>query len=231
VIVAVHQPHYLPWTGYFDKIDLADVFVVLDTVQFEKNGWQNRNRIRTPEGFMWLTVPVVHRFGLTIAETEIDCRIPWARKHRASLAAVYGKAPRYREVSGWLDEVYARQWDRLAPLTVGMLDHFLSVLGIGTRVLLASDMGELPSEPNERLAAIVKRLGGDTYLAGSGAAGYFRGEPFAREGIRVVVQEYEPEAYPQMFGEFVPGLSIVDLLLNCGDEALGVIRKGRRTAL
>jgi hypothetical protein len=231
VIVSVHQPHYLPWTGYFDKIDTADAFVLLDTVQFEKNGWQNRNRIRTRDGWMWLTVPVVHRFGATIAETLIDARIPWARKHRAALAASYGKAPFSRGYSERLDGFYCGEWERLCPLAWEMLAFFLSALGIGTRVHRASDLGELPAEPNARLVSIVKRLGGDTYLAGSGCGDYFRKEPFEEAGIRVVFQDYKPAEYPQMHGEFIPGLAAIDLMVNCGKDSLEIIRKGRRTAL
>lgn len=231
MIVSIHQPHYLPWSGYFDKIDSADVFVLLDTVQFEKNGWQNRNRIRTAEGWMWLTVPVRHRFGATIAETEIDTRIPWERKHRAALATWYGKAPFYRKFSGRLDDIYGRRWERLSPLAREMLDFFLAELRIQTRVVLSSDLGELPVEPNGRLASIVKRVGGDVYLAGSGCGDYLRMEPFSAEGIRVVRQEYEPSEYRQIHGEFISGLAAVDVLFNCGDDALDIIRKGRRTVL
>lgn len=231
MIVAIHQPHYLPWTGYFDKIDSADVFVLLDTVQFEKNGWQNRNRIKTANGWMWLTVPVRHRLGASIAETEIDARIPWERKHRAALATWYGKAPFYRKLLEWLDSIYERRWEHLSPLAGTMLDFFLAELRIQTRVFRASDLGALPEEPNERLAAIVKRVGGDVYLAGSGCSDYFRLEPFAAEGIRVAFQEYQPREYGQLHGEFITGLAIVDLLFNCGDEALDIIRKGRRTVL
>jgi len=231
VIVAIHQPHYLPWTGYFDKIDSADVFVLLDTVQFEKNGWQNRNRIKTADGWMWLTVPVLRRFGASIAETGIDTRNPWGRKHRAALATWYGKAPFYRKIAGRLDGIYERVWEYLAPLAEEMLGFFLAELGIGTRIIRASGLGDLPVEPNERLAAIVKRVGGDTYLAGSGCGDYFRMEPFSAGGIRVAFQEYEPQEYPQLHGAFVPGLATVDVLFNCGDEALDIIRKGRRTVL
>ncbi len=230
MIIAAHQPHYLPWTGYFDKIDCADIFVLLDTVQFEKNGWQNRNRIKSPGGGQWITVPVLHRFGASIAETRIDSVQPWARKHRSALAANYAKSRFYAGYAGWLDTVYSRRWESLNELNCEMLGFFLQELGIGTTVLRASELGELPEEPNERLAAMVSRLGGDTYLAGSGCAGYFRPEPFARAGARVIFQDYRPVEYPQRFGAFEPGLSIVDLLCNCGEESITVIRNGRRTA-
>lgn len=226
MIVSVHQPHYLPWTGYFDKIDRADVFVLLDTVQFEKNGWQNRNRIKSADGWQWLTVPVEHRYGATIEEISIDARQPWARKHRNALAANYARTPFFSRYAGCLDEIYSRGWDSLNELNCAMLDYFLGELGIKTSVLRASALGTLPEEPNERLAALVSRLGGDTYLAGSGCTGYFRPEPFERAGVKVEFQEYRPAEYPQWFGAFEPGLSIIDLLCNCGDGAMEIIRNG-----
>lgn len=229
MIVSVHQPHYLPWTGYFDKIDSADVFVLLDTVQFEKNGWQNRNRIKAPSGWMWLTIPVEHRFGASIAETAVSRNQHWERKHRNSLAACYGRAQYYARYAGFLDAIYGREWGSLCAVNGEMLDFFLRELGIETRVVRASGLGPMPEEPNERLAAIVKSLGGDVYLAGSGCAGYFDHGPFEREGVRVVFQEYQPVEYPQLYGSFEPGLSIVDLLFNCGGESLDIIRRGRRT--
>lgn len=229
MIVAVHQPHYLPWTGYFDKIDSADIFVLLDTVQFEKNGWQNRNRIKSSSGGMWLTVPVEHRFGASIGEKCIDRKQHWERKHRNALAACYSRAPHYARYSPFLDDMYCREWKSLSALNGEMLIFFLRELGIRTKVVWASSLGNLPEEPNERLACIVAQLGGDTYLAGSGCTGYFRPEPFERAGVRVVFQEYSPAEYPQLHGAFLPGLSVVDLLFNCGDESLDIIRKGRRT--
>ncbi|MHB9030558.1 MAG: WbqC family protein, partial [Candidatus Latescibacterota bacterium] len=231
VIVAVHQPHYLPWTGYFDKIDSADIFVLLDTVQFEKNGWQNRNRIKTPNGWMWLTVPVEHRFGTSIAETEIDRRQHWERKHRTALAVNYSKAPFYRRCNEFLDDVYSRGWESLNGLNREFLSYFLREMGIRTEIICASSLGALPDAPNERLAALVAKLGGDTYLAGSGCTGYFQPEPFRKAGVRVVFQEYSPVEHPQLHGAFLPGLSVVDVLCNCGQESLEIIRKGRRTVL
>lgn len=231
MIVSVHQPHYFPWTGYIDKIDSADVFVVLDTVQFEKNGWQNRNRIKTSGGWTWLTVPVLHHFGERVVDVGLDIRTPWERKHRAALATWYGKAVYYREYAPYMDEFYSRKWERLCPLADENLRFFLDAFGVSTPVVKASELGAFPDEPNERLAEIVRRLGGDTYLAGGGFAGYYRPEPFEKANIRVVEQKYEPQEYTQLFGPFIPGLSSIDLLFNCGNESLAVIRRGRRTIL
>lgn len=231
MIVSVHQSHYLPWSGFFDKIDSADVFVVLDTVQFEKNGWQNRNRIKTAQGWMWLTVPVSHRFGASLAETEIAGTAPWAKKHLQALRTNYSKAPYFDTHIGFFEEVYGRDWSRLETLNDEMLRYFLDTAGISTEIVTASGLGPMPDDPSERLAAIVSELGGSVYLAGSGSKAYLDTAPFDRAGIAVVFQDYRPVEYTQLFGEFIPGLSIVDMLFNTGESTLDIIRRGRRTPL
>ncbi len=231
MIVAVHQPHYFPWAGYLDKMDTADVFVLLDTVQYEKNGWQNRNRIKTAQGWQWLTVPVLHRFGTPISDIRIENRSGWAKKHRKTLAAGYARAPYYSRYTGWLDDVYGREWERLDALNGEMLAFLAGEIGVKTPVVRASALGDLPGDPNERLAAMVRRLGGDVYLAGSGCGDYLRREVFEDSGVEVIFQDFHPTEYPQFHGDFVPGLAVFDLLLNCGEDSLGIIRKGRRTVL
>lgn len=231
MIVSIHQPHYLPWTGYFDKADNADVFVLLDTVQYEKNGWQNRNRIKTAQGWMWLTVPVARKFGESIGETEINNQEHWTKKHRQALLTNYAKAPFFNRYFDYFEEIYAGEWLSLSVLNERMFRHFAVSTGISTEIVTASELGYFPDDPNERLASIVAKLGGDVYLAGSGCTSYIREEPFRERGIRLVFQEYTPVEYPQLFGAFEPGLAIVDLLFNCGPESLDTIRKGRRTRL
>ena len=231
MIVSIHQPHYLPWLGYFDKIDCADVFVLLDCVQFEKNGWQNRNKIKTRDGWMWLTVPVRHTFGTSIAETEIVNSAPWAKKHLHALVTNYSKAPYFALYEGYFHDVYSRKWEYLSELNTEMLRYFCEKTGISTKILTASSLGELPPEPNERLVSIVEKAGGDVYLAGSGAGGYFQEKSFKDTGITVVFQNYEPVAYNQLYNEFISHLGIVDALFNMGENTLDVIRKGRRTVL
>jgi len=231
MIVSVHQPHYLPWLGYFDKIDAADVFWVLDNVQFEKNGWQNRNKIKTADGWMWMTVPVSVPFGGTIADTVIADNTKWRRKHLQALVTNYARAPYFQEYRHLFETVYSRGWDRLSELNIAMLRHFVDCIGLGTDILIASDIGGLPDDPSERLARLVLEAGGDTYLAGAGSRSYLKEEPFRNAGIRIVFQTYEPAPYPQLFDGWIPGLAVVDALFNCGAGTLDVIRSGRRTEL
>ena len=223
--VAVHQPQYLPWLGYFDKIDRADHFVILDDVQFKKNEWQNRNRIKTASGWQWLTVPVLHRFPQRISEVRIDGAAPWARKHWQALLSNYGGAPAFEAHRPFFETLYAREWRLLVDLSLATLGYLVDALGITTKLVLASALDlPQPAGASERLAAVCRALGADTYLSGAGGRDYLDLDPFDRAGVRVVFQAFECPVYPQRFGPFEPNLAIVDLVFNCGAESLAVLR-------
>ncbi|MFC1509330.1 WbqC family protein [Candidatus Omnitrophota bacterium] len=232
MIVSVHQPHYLPWLGYFDKIDCADIFVLLDNVQYEIRGWQNRNNIKTSNGAHMLTIPVRHEFDSTIGDVSIDTTRRWAKKHMNTIRMSYSKAPYFSSYVTFLEDIYSRTWENLADITKEMLGFFVAELGISTEILTASEMGELPEEPNERIARIVAQTGGDVYLSGSGAREYYCNEPFEKEGVSVVFQDFETVPYEQLYGDFIPGMAVIDSLFNLGGKGtLETIRKGRRTVL
>jgi hypothetical protein len=231
VKVAIHQPQYLPWVGYFDKMDQADSFVILDDVQFKKNEWQNRNRIKTASGWQWLTVPVRHRFPQRISEVEIDNSAPWARKHRQALIANYAGAPCFEAHRAFFDDLYDREWRRLQDLSLATVVHLAGALGIHTKLLLASSLA-LPSPPSEtaasdRLIAICRAVGADVYLSGPGGQSYLDLGRFQQAEVQVVFQAFRTPPYPQRFAAFEPDLSVVDLLFNCGAESLDVLRRGR----
>jgi len=137
MIVSVHQPHYLPWSGYVDKIDSADVFVLLDCVQFEKNGWQNRNRIKTSQGESWLTVPVLHDFGQLINETSIDNKMKWRQKHLKSIVTNYSRAPFFKKYINTFENIYLKEWDNLSTLNTEMLYMFSEITGVKTKIRLS----------------------------------------------------------------------------------------------
>jgi hypothetical protein len=224
--VAVHQPQYLPWLGYFDKMDQADCFVVLDQVQFKKNEWQNRNRIKTASGWQWLTVPILHRFPQPLSEVRVNNAAPWSRKHLQALIANYSGAPFFEAHRPFFEEVYDREWTLLIDLSRTMLAYLIEALGIQTKLVLASS---LPTRDGatDRLVAICETLGADTYLSGAGGRDYLELERFAEAGMRVLFHTFQCPPYPQRFGAFEPNLSIVDLLFNCGEESLEVLRQGR----
>lgn len=226
MIVAVHQPQYLPWLGYFDKMDQCDLFVLLDSVQFKKNEWQNRNRIKMANGWQYLTVPVQHRFPQSILDVQIDNRADWARKHLQAMTVHYGQAPYFSDHQPFLREVYGREWSSLCGLSIHLIHYLASAMGITVKVARSSE-AQFSTEPTERLIEICRWSGADTYLAGAGGAGYMRLDRFRQAGIRVRWQEFVTPIYPQRYGRFEPNLSIVDLLFNCGPDGLEVIRRGR----
>ncbi|MDR7544447.1 MAG: WbqC family protein [Armatimonadota bacterium] len=225
MIVAIHQPHYLPWLRYVDKMARADVFVLLDDAQYTKNGWQNRNRIKTAAGWTYLTVPVVDAFGRAINQVRVNPQERWAHRHRQALVTNYSRAPffrRYREV---FEDAYARPWERLASLNLHLLQALRDLLGIRARLILSSEMG-VSGRATPRLVEICRRLGATTYLTGDyAAAHHLEAHLFAGAGIRVVRQNWQCPRYPQQFEHvgFVPDLSVVDLLFNAGPASLDVL--------
>lgn len=223
MIAAIHQPQYLPWLGYFEKMLKADVFCYLDTVQFEKNDWQNRNRIRTAAGWQWLTVPVGYRYPQTIAEVPVAAGT-WARRHLQALRSSYGRAPYFGRYIPLFEEALRREWTSLCALNLHLLEILRGALGISTPTVRAAEI-PAATEPNRRLVDICRALGADTYLAGAGAAAYMDPACFARHGLHVQAQEFRHPVYPQRFDGFVSHLSVVDLLFNCGPESADIIRR------
>lgn len=227
-IIAIHQPQYLPWLGYFDKLDQCDVFCLLDTVQYKKNEYQNRNRIKTDKGWQWLTVPVMYRYPQRIGEVETDPRVTWARKHLEALRTHYRKAPFYSLYMGRFHAFYQKKWRSLADLNVECVRLLLDLLELRKEVVSASQLPVSTDDPTLRLVEICRSLGGDTYLSGKDGAKYMDTELFRHHGISLCFQDFHHPVYSQLYGNFEPYMSIVDLLFNCGPESLSILRKARR---
>jgi len=224
LIVAIHQPQYLPWLGYFDKIDRADVLCLLDNVQYKKNEWQNRNRIKTAQGVQWMTVPVQFRFPQKINEVQISEKQRWQHKHLQALITNYSKARCFDEVIGFFEDVYQQSWTYLSSLNIHAIKGICKLLNVDKTEICISSQMTLREGPTDRLIDICKHVGGDTYLAGQAGADYMDLEKFKENNIKVLFQKYAHPAYPQLFGEFQSHLSIIDLLMNCGSDSLEVIR-------
>ncbi len=223
MIVGIHQPHYLPWLRYFEKIARSDVFIVLDNIQYNKNGWQNRNRIKTAGGAALLSVPVFERFQQPLPEVRIDNTSPWRRKHWLSIQQACAKAPFYGEYKEFLEDTYARPWEYLNDLNRHMMTFFVEALGIRSRIEYASEL-DVPGEATERLVNLIRAVGGDTYYSGAYALdAYLDAALLERAGIGLKLQEWRPPVYPQLHGPFIPDLSVIDLLMNCGPRSLAVL--------
>ncbi len=228
MIIAIHQPQYLPWLGYFDKMDRADAFCYLDNVQFKKNEWQNRNRLKTAQDWQWLTVPVQYHFPQKINEVTINKVVNWQHKHLQSLVTNYKKAPYFNEYYPIFELALKQDFDSIADVNIHMITQIREILGINQKPVVRASEISLSEDPTGRLIDICKYFGGDTYLAGQDGANYMDMEQFERSGIKVIAQEFEHPTYPQCFGEFQSHISIVDLVFNCGPESLAIIRKGRK---
>ena len=227
-LVAVHQPQYLPWLGYFDKMDQCDVFCLLDTVQYKKNEYQNRNRIKTDKGWQWLTVPVTYRFPQQINEVEINTADTWTRKHLEAIRTHYRKAAFYKLYIDPLEAFFEQKRRKLVDVNEACVRMLMELAGIEREVVLASQLPVESDHPTGRLIDLVRLLGGDTYLAGKDGAKYMDIELFRREGITLLFQDFVHPIYPQCYGAFEPYMSMLDLLFNCGPSSLSVIRQARK---
>jgi hypothetical protein len=224
ISVVVLQPGYLPWLGFFDQLRRADVFVYYDDVQYDKHGWRNRNRIKTQAGPLWLTVPVRHA-GLgfpRILDVEIEARRPWARKHVASIRQAYAAAPFAHRYIPELEALLHSRWDRLVDLDIAVASMMAGWFGLERRVERSSTLG-VGGARSERLVRICQRFGANVYLSGAAAQSYLDVPLFEQHGIHVEWQQFTHPVYPQLHGAFVPFLSAIDLLLNCGNGARAVL--------
>ena len=223
--VAIHQPHYLPWLGYMAKMMDADVFIFLDTVQYEKNGWQNRNKIKTAQGWQWLTVPVRAAFPSRLMDVTIDHHQGWARKHLQAIRIHYARAPYLPKYLPELERILSHPWPTLPELNVELTRYLAAELGISCRFELASRL-VARDEPTDRLLDLCKAVGGEGYLAGQDGPKYMALDRFQAAGVGVLQQDYQHPHYSQSGGEFLPNLSVIDLLLTHGENSTSILKSG-----
>ena len=231
--VVINQPTYLPWLGYFDLIDQSDLFVVLDNVQFVKQSWQQRNRIKTPNGLQWLTVPVDFRGRLGQILKDVEIRdANFARKHIRAIELAYRRAPYFAEYFPALAALIEKRCaGLLLDLNLDLLEWAMKALELATPVVRASSMG-LQGKRTELLVAICKKVDADEYLSPAGSACYLRNEQsiLTDQGIEVLFHHYEHPHYKQLFGLFEAHASVVDLIFNHGPDSVRILREGRRQA-
>ena len=223
MIVAVHQPQFLPWLGYFDKIHRADIFCYLDNVQFKKNDWQNRNRIKNAQGWQWLTVPVHFRFPQKIKEVAIDNAVAWTTKHLRALTTNYSQAPYFKRYAPIFEQTYSQEWELISDLNIYLIQQLRNALDLDRRPTFKASEFDLREDPTDRLIDICKALYADTYLSGQDGINYMDLERFRQNGIRVVFQKFNHPVYTQIFNDFQSHMSVVDLLFNCGPNSLAKI--------
>lgn len=238
--VAIHQPQYFPYGGFFQKVSLSDLYVIMDDAQYDKR-FTNRNRINSPGGPIWISVPINKKQKFSPnSEVEINNEMDWRDLHWRRIQLSYNKAPFFLLYKGYFEQLYKKEWTKLFDLDLETLKQVISWLGLKVEIVLESELG-ISSKSTERLVDVCKAVGADTYIAGSGSKNYMDESMFVRNNLHVEYQNWVPIPYAQHLtkdGEFVPNLSIVDLLANLGPETSSVIRgenpllvtSGRKTA-
>lgn len=226
--VAISQPMFFPWVGLFEQIRLVDIFVYYDDVQFSKGSFVNRVQIKTSKGSQWLTVPLKNfRLGQLIKDVVTEDGRDWRRSHLDVLAQVYAKAPFADEMLAVVKRVYERPLANLSGLVISSMDAICEYFDLGahTQFLVSSQIG-IQGKSSQRVLDIVKHLGGDVYITGHGARNYLEHELFEANGIRVEYMNYQKKPYPQLYGEFNPYVSVLDLIANTGRGGRDVICSG-----
>ncbi|MBC8084821.1 MAG: WbqC family protein [Hymenobacter sp.] len=219
--VAVLQSNYVPWKGYFDLLHYVDDFIFYDEVQYTKNDWRNRNRIKTAQGVQWLTIPVrQEHLGQRISETRVS-EAGWGSRHWRTVAQAYARAPHFARYRARLEELYREPGSELlSEINQRFIRCLNEWLGITTRLHQSTDFGEPGGDRTARLVRLVQAVGGTEYVSGPAAAVYLDAGQLAQAGIGLSWMSYEgyPE-YRQLHGPFEHRVSILDLLLNEGPEA------------
>jgi len=231
VIVAAHQPHYFPWLGYVHKMAQADLFIVMDDLQYEKDNFQNRNRIKVNNSSAWLTVPLERG---SQADLICDKRIKndgfsakehWQRRTWATLQVHYGKAPHFSRYAGELEELYTRPWTRLVDVTLHILELVRGWFGISSPMLLSSSL-QLEGQKTDRIIDFCRKVGADVYLSGrGGSTGYLDVDALRQSGVDVAWQSFEHPVYPQRYPAlgFMPRMCVLDMLFNCGPASRDIL--------
>lgn len=220
--VAILQSNYIPWKGYFDMIASVDEFILYDDMQYTRRDWRNRNKIKTPQGVQWLTVPVLvkGKYHQKIRETEIDGSA-WSLSHWKTLTQNYRRALHFTEIASWLEPIYVNEsYHYISQLNRRLIEAVCEYLGIFT--VISNSWGyELSGNKTERLRNLCLQAGGTEYISGPAAKDYLDEKIFSHMGIKLTWFDYSGYTeYPQLWGEFIHGVTILDLLFNCGKEAV-----------
>jgi hypothetical protein len=219
LISSGHQPNYLPWLGFFDKMLQCDVFLIADNVQFADRDFQNRNKVKTFDGVRWLTVPIEHvGKPLLINEVRIANAENWAGQHWGTFKSNYSRAPFWEKYCDFFEQTYSQKWTMLIDLNMHIMRGLMRFLNIEKPLVMASSLG-VSGKGSELVLAQCKVLGANVHLSGIGGRNYLNLKRFEAEGIKVVFQDFQYPVYPQLHGEFVPNLSVVDYLFCTGGKS------------
>ncbi|MBI5682763.1 MAG: WbqC family protein [Deltaproteobacteria bacterium] len=223
--IGILQPGYLPWLGFFEQMHKSDVFVIYDDVQYDKEGWRNRNRIKTANGIQWLTVPVMVNLEAhpLVHEVKIDNKTNWRKKHLSSIRQNYSKAPYFKKYIDIFEEGYSKEWECLVDIDMYFILRLSECLGMDDTKIIKSSALNIDGDKIGRLINICKFFNADTFYEGAAGKNYIDENYFESHGIKMEYQDYKHPIYNQLYGDFVPYLSVIDLLFNHGDESLAIL--------
>lgn len=222
--VAILQSNYIPWKGYFDIIGSVDEFIFYDEMQYTKNDWRNRNKIKSPQGAQWISIPIITKGHLTNGLKIIDAKVvngKWAISHWNTIKQFYKKSPYFKQYADLFEKLYkdCEQEELLCEINYKFIFAIIKILGIKTKISFSQDYGLIEGK-TERLVDLVQKAGGTEYISGPAAKDYINEELFKKAGIKLTWMDYSgyPE-YPQLYPPFEHGVSILDLIFNCGDHS------------
>jgi hypothetical protein len=221
MIVSIHQPAYLPWLGYFEKIIRSNVFIYLDTVQLEKNSYSYRNKIKTPQGSAWLTIPLKMKghTSSVIKDVLIDNSQQWKKKHLKNIFFNYKKSPFFDELYPKIERLYQQDFDLFSDLAYQHLLFWLSELHIETKIIKSSSL-DINSKKSDLILDLCSEFDADKYISGALGSGYLDEGDFKKKDIEVEYQNYQHPQYTQLHGDFLPNMSVVDFCMNSNEVKL-----------
>jgi len=225
--IAIHQPNFLPWLGYFYKMVNCDIFIILDNVQYEKNGLTNRTKIKTSQGPLWLTLPVKRNFPQIINEVELVDFPKQKEKIIKTLELNYQKSKYFNFLFPELKEILKKDWKYLSKLNIELIKLIKEKLKIKTRLEIASNY-DVFGKSTDLLINLSKNFNADTYLSGQGGRRYQNEKKFNLAKIKLEYVNFTPPIYPQLWGDFISKLSIVDLLFNCGPQSINFLLSNKQ---
>jgi hypothetical protein len=222
--ICIRQPGYIPNIGFFKKIQSVDEFVYLDDVKYKRGAWDNRNYIKATGGKLLLSVPIHNNRDEKLNEAKIVNSINWQKKHKVSIENNYSKAPYFKQYWLQIEKILQKNWDRLIELNFALIDFFNLSLDIKTKTIKSSEL-KIHNTGSQRLLNICKKLNAEIYLSGELGKNYLDNDLFKNEGIKVVYEKFEPPKYNQIYGDFIPNLSVIDLLFNEGPNAAKILKE------
>ena len=224
--ICIRQPGYLPFLGFFKKIESVELFVFLDDVNYSKGDWDNRNKIRTNENSMWLTVPILNKSGKLLNEVEIDYSKDWIYKHKSAIKYNYEDCPFFDKYWKEIEKILDKKYKKLFELNMSLINYFISILQISTKTIFSSEL-DIKSTGSKKLLDICKSLNSDTYISGELGSNYLDLDIFKNENITVKFEKFQHPQYSQKYPKFIANMSIIDLLFNEGEKSIDILKKSK----